>query len=78
MSASLSRFSVLRIEDDEDERAAQRARDKQRSAMLKLIESKKKPSKAQMNADRNEVKKSKAAQERAEVFITHVFCISVC
>lgn len=69
MSASLSRFAVLRIENDEDERAAQRARDKQKAAAQKLLESKKKVSKAQTNTEKNEAKKSKAAQERAEVII---------
>lgn len=66
MTASLSRFAVLRIDGDEDEKAAQRARDKQKSAAQKSTNNKKEE-KARLNADKIVAKKSKAAQERAEV-----------
>jgi hypothetical protein len=68
MTASLSRFAILRIDDDEDEKAATRARDKQRAAAQKLAESKNKGGKAQLNSDKNAMKKLKAAQEKAEVW----------
>lgn len=67
MTASLSRFAVLRIDGDEDEKAAQRARDKQKAAAQKLAGNKQKDDKARLNADRIAAKKTKAAQERAEV-----------
>ena len=68
MTASLSRFAVLRIDDDEDEKAAQRARDKQRAAAQKLLpQNKSKEEKARLNADKNATRKTKAAQEKAEV-----------
>lgn len=67
MTASLSRFAVLRIEDDEDEKAASRARDKQRAAAQKLAESKNKSTKVKLNSEKNAAKKMKAAQEKAEL-----------
>ncbi|KZS15612.1 Uncharacterized protein APZ42_018811 [Daphnia magna] len=67
MTASLSRFAVLRIEDDEDEKAASRARDKQRAAAQKLAESKNKSAKVKLNSEKNAAKKMKAAQEKAEL-----------
>ena len=73
MTASLSRFAVLRIDDDEDEKAAQRARDKQRAAAQKLLpQNKSKEEKARLNADKNATRKTKAAQEKAEVITNFI------
>lgn len=68
MTASLSRFSVLRIDDDEDLKAAQRAKDKKKAEAQKLLlEKKNKGGKAVSNSEQIVKKKTKAAQEKAEV-----------
>lgn len=67
MTTSLSRFAILRIDDDDDEKAASRARDRQIAAAQKLAEAKNTPGKSKLNVEKNAAKKMKAAQEKAEV-----------
>lgn len=73
MSATASRFSVLRIENDEDERRAQSLRDKQKAAAEKLSGKKGNGNKSQAASDKNAAhqQRPKMSQEKAEV-IYHV------
>lgn len=67
MNATLSRFAVLRIEDDEEEKAAQRARDRQKAAAFKVTDKKRSDEKSKQSAEKVAAKKVKASKERAEV-----------
>ena len=63
-----SKFAVLKIDNDDDERAAQRARDKQKAKEMNTGKNKLKDGKQKMvEADKNATKKKKASQEKAEV-----------
>lgn len=69
MTAALSRFAVLKIENDEEEKAAQRARDRERAAALKAAGKTKNVEKSKQTAEKIVAKKVKASKERAEVLI---------
>ncbi len=62
-----SRFAILKIDNDEDERIAQSLRDKQKALAEKQSGKNGNVNKAQNIAEKNAVKKGKIAQEKAEV-----------
>ena len=65
-----SRFAVLKVENDEDEKAAQRARDKQKSKEMNNMGRKLQDGKQKLVvSEKNATKKKKASQEKAEVYL---------
>ena len=68
MTAVKSRFAVLKIDNDEEEKKAQRAKDKQKAAEMKLKQNPRER-KHVITAEKAASKKKKLAQEKAEVII---------